>query len=184
MNAEAETLTEKGSLFSWGETRTKSVFSLKTYKWYGYDASKYTKYTSKPESAYKVDNKLVLDSEDDAAYAATSGELRMPLIAELRELVDTSNTVMVGETLNGVLGVRVTGRKTGNSIFIPCAGYRTDKYTFGEERILLLGADRSPYHVNGVCRFLIIENVYEGRTPTSRFESLSVHYGYRVRGVK
>lgn len=184
MNVEAESLTEKGSLFSWGETRSKTNFSIKTYKWYDYDASKYTKYTSKSEYAYKVDNKLVLDPEDDAAYVATSGEFRMPLIAELSELVDTSNTVMVGETLNGVLGVRITGRKTGNSIFIPCAEYQTDQYAFGADYITLLGADRSPYHVNGVCRFLIIENVRAGYTPTSRFESLSSHYGYRVRGVK
>lgn len=184
MNVEAETLTEKGSLFSWGETQTKTNFSIKTYKWYDYDASKYTKYTSKPESAYKVDNKLVLDPEDDAAYAATSGEFRMPLISELDELVDTSKTVMIGETLNGVLGVRITGRKTGNSIFIPCAEYQTDQYAFGADYITLLGADRSPYHVNGVCRILIIESVYEGRTPKFRFESLGAHYGYRVRGVK
>lgn len=108
----------------------------------------------------------------------------MPLISELSELVDTSNTVMVGETLDGVLGVRVTGRKTGNSVFIPCAGYQTSEHVFGDERIILLGADRSKGHVNGVCRFLIIENVYEGRTPTSRFEALSSFYGYRVRGVK
>lgn len=184
MNVEAETLTEKGSLFSWGETQAKTVFSLKTYKWYDYEAGKYTKYTTKTDNASKVDNKLVLDPEDDAAYAATSGEFRMPLISELSELVDTSNTVMVGETLDGVLGVRVTGRKTGNSVFIPCAGYQTSEHVFGDERIILLGADRSKGHVNGVCRFLIIENVYEGRTPTSRFEALSSFYGYRVRGVK
>ena len=81
-----------------------------------------TKYCT--DSSYgTVDNKTVLDPEDDVAHVKWGGSWRMPTKAEQDELRNKCSWQWT--TLNGVNGYRVTG-PNGNSIFLPVAGYRLD----------------------------------------------------------
>ena len=79
-----------------------------------------TKYCT--NSSYGVvDNKEILEPEDDVAHVKWGGDWRMPTRAEQDEL--RNNCTWEWTALNGVNGYRVTG-PNGNSIFFPVVGYR------------------------------------------------------------
>ena len=109
-----------GDYFAWGETEPKEDYSLYTYKWYNGSANTLTKYNN-DSSAGTVDNKTVLEPEDDVAHVKLGGKWRMPTDAEWTELSD--NCSWLGASLNGVYGCFVLATN-GNSIFIPAAGWR------------------------------------------------------------
>ena len=80
-----------------------------------------TKYCT--DSSYgTVDNKTVLDLEDDVAHVKWGGSWRMPTKAEQDEL--RKNCIWSWTTQNGVKGYKVTSKTNGNSIFLPAAGTR------------------------------------------------------------
>lgn len=84
-----------GEYFSWGEKARfmteKILFYWKDYKYYDAETQKYTKYIN--NSFYgPVDNKMILDPEDDAAHVIMGGDWRMPTIAEVDELVNPHYT--------------------------------------------------------------------------------------------
>ena len=113
---------EYGGYYAWGETEEKSNYSWSTYKWCNGSYNTMTKYCT--DSSYgTVDNKTVLDPEDDVAHVKWGGSWRMPTKAEQDELRNKCSWQWT--TLNGVNGYRVTG-PNGNSIFLPAAGYRLD----------------------------------------------------------
>jgi hypothetical protein len=81
-----------------------------------------TKYCA--DSSYGiVDNKIVLDLEDDAAYVNMGTEWRMPTYDEQVELL--TKCTWTWTTQDGVNGHKVTG-PNGKSIFLPAAGLRFD----------------------------------------------------------
>ena len=111
---------EYGGYYAWGETEEKENYSWSTYKWCNGSSSTMTKYCT--DSSYgAVDNKTVLDPEDDVAHVKWGGDWRMPTKAEQDEL--RNNCTWAWATQNGVNGYKVTG-PNGNSIFLPAAGYR------------------------------------------------------------
>lgn len=110
---------EFGGYYAWGETEEKTYFGLSSYKWYDYATFNMTKYCT--NSSYgTVDNKIVLDPEDDVAHVKWGGDWRMPTMDEYDELF--RECTWQWTTLKGVNGYRVTG-PNGNSIFLPAAGY-------------------------------------------------------------
>ena len=106
---------ETGNYFAWGETEPKMTYDWNTYKWCNGSESTLTKY-NKSSSYGTVDNKTVLDPEDDAARANWGGAWRMPTHAELLELCN--NCTWTSIELHGTYCYRVTG-PNGNSIFFP-----------------------------------------------------------------
>ena len=74
-----------------------------------------------------MDNKTVLDPEDDAAHVNWGDSWRMPTLDEWEELFN--NCTWTWTTQYGVNGRKVTG-PNGKSIFLPAAGYRYDTYLF------------------------------------------------------
>ena len=120
-NVGADAPEAHGDYFAWGETAPKDYYDWSTYKkWYNGSSSTITKYCT--DSSYgTVDNKKVLDLEDDAAYVNMGAEWRMPTYPELQELMNNCTTTWT--TQNGVYGRKVTG-PNGNSIFLPAAGFR------------------------------------------------------------
>ena len=111
---------EYGGYYAWGETEEKEDYSWSTYKWCNGSYNTMTKYCT--SSSYgTVDNKTVLDPEDDVAHVKWGGSWRMPTKAEQDEL--RTNCTWTWTTQNGVKGYKVTGTN-GNSIFLPAAGYR------------------------------------------------------------
>ena len=119
-NVGATTPTGYGDYFAWGETEPKTTYSWSTYKWCNGSRTTLTKYNT--SSGYgTVDNKTVLDPEDDAAAVNWGGAWRMPTDAEWTELCE--NCTWTWTTLNGKNGYEVIGAN-GNAIFLPAAGYR------------------------------------------------------------
>ena len=119
-NVGAETATDYGNYYAWGETETKTSFgSWKTYK-LGESSTTLTKYNS-------TDKKTVLESEEDVASVKWSSRCRIPTQAEFAELFDTTNctwtwtskTISSSETVSGYT---VKSKKNGKSIFIPASG--------------------------------------------------------------
>lgn len=117
-NVGASRPEDYGKYYAWGETKNNKI----RYKWHR-GKSKLTKYNTNPDYGI-VDNKEVLDSEDDAAHVNWGGKWRMPTEAEMKELKD--NCTWTWLTMqNGAKGMRVTG-PNGNSIILPAAGYYYD----------------------------------------------------------
>ena len=109
---------EYGDYFAWGETEPKNEFTWDNYKFGSSFTGPFSKYNASSDSG-PVDNKTVLEKEDDVARLALGGNWRMPTDEEWDELITTCTWEWVSE--NEVGGIRVTGPNR-NSIFIPAAG--------------------------------------------------------------
>ena len=112
-NVGATNPEEYGGYYAWGETEEKKNYDESTYKW---------RNGSSTSSYGTVDNKTVLDPEDDVAHVKWGGSWRMPTKAEQDEL--RNNCTWTWTTQNGVNGYKVTSKTNGNSIFLPAAGGR------------------------------------------------------------
>ena len=115
-----------GDYYAWGETEPKENYSWSTYKFRtsgdSYGNVKFSKYNSQ-SSFGPVDNKTVLEPEDDVASVKLGGKWRIPTDAEWTEL--RTKCTWTWTTQNGINGRLVTA-SNGNSIFLPAAGGRDD----------------------------------------------------------
>lgn len=111
---------EYGGYYAWGETEEKNVYEWETYKWCNGSDTTITKYCTN-ENYGVVDNKKILEPEDDVAYVKWGGNWRMPTAEEQMELMKNCKWQWV--FLNTTYGCKVTG-PNGNSIFLPATGYR------------------------------------------------------------
>lgn len=121
-NVGAAQPTEDGDLFQWGVTQPKEKQLMWQDDWDSYEWGKspnLTKYCVNSEGG-QVDNKTILDSEDDAATDCWGPMWRMPTrddAIELRrgctwELCDDFN----GTGVSGIVGTSIYN---GNKIFLP-----------------------------------------------------------------
>ena len=110
-NVGANAPEEYGDYFAWGETTTKETYDYDNCPTYGLSTS---------ELQY-IDSEGNLTAQYDAATANWGGTWRMPTYAEFNEL--RNNCTWTWTTQNGVNGYNVEG-PSGNSIFLPSAGYR------------------------------------------------------------
>ena len=122
-NVGASSPEEYGDYYAWGETemRLKGNYRWKDYKWGKGSWNNMTKYCNDSKFG-AVDDKTVLDSEDDVAHVRWGGNWRMPTRDEQDELRE--NCIWEWTNLNGKNGRKVTSKKNGNFIFLPAAGYR------------------------------------------------------------
>lgn len=125
MNVGAESETDYGYYFQWGDIVDKSNAdcSWKSYKYCNDSDTTLKKYNS--DSYYGiVDNKTTLEPEDDAATQIMGGNWRMPTEADFQEL--SRNTI--NEWVTNYKGSEVNGYKltssNGSSIFFPASGRR------------------------------------------------------------
>lgn len=113
---------EDGSLFAWGEVEPKkSNFDWASYKYSDGGWTGMTKYCTHRAYGWVLDNKNILDLEDDAAYVNWGGGWRMPKYSELEELINDCNWELM--TQNNVEGYRVIG-PNGNFIFFKLGSAR------------------------------------------------------------
>lgn len=102
MNIGAEEATDYGDYFAWGETEPKKDgnYHFTNYKWFSPDnGGFYVKY------ANYIDNKTLLDPDDDAAVMTWGGKWRMPTNEEIVELLDNCYWVWTEDYKNsGVAG--------------------------------------------------------------------------------
>ena len=178
-NVGASAPEEYGNYYAWGEVETKSSYSWGTYKWCNGSDNTLTKYCT--NSSYgTVDNKTVLDIEDDAAHVNLGGNWRMPTNLEYVELMSDCNWTWTAH--NGVDGYEITSKKNGNSIFIPAAGYYegTSMYYVGAYGNLWFSLinEKKPNLV-GVLYFHS-SSIFRGWSSNAN----NRYYGYSIRAVQ
>ena len=128
MNLGAESITDTGLYFQWGDTQGYTVAQVgngsdqKYFDWTDYKFSKngtttMTKYNS-------TDSKTVLDPEDDTVVAAWGGNWRMPTRDEFRNLINAVNREWVTNYQDsGVNGMLMTDKTDSSKIlFFPACG--------------------------------------------------------------
>lgn len=109
---------EYGGYYAWGETEEKDDYSWDTYKYCELNGDRYIE----PSEIIDIGSDIS-SSSYDVAHVKWGGKWRMPTDHEFFELSNSCSWQWT--TLNGVSGMRVTG-KNGNSIFLPAAGSRSD----------------------------------------------------------
>ena len=132
-NVGAETETDYGYYFQWGdiEDKSKSDCSWRTYKHYNGSSDTLTKYNNSTSFGETLDNKTTLGLEDDAARAHMGNDWRMPTRDEFRELFDYTNNEWISNyNGTGVNGRKFTSKTNGNSIFIPASERYKDFSTY------------------------------------------------------
>lgn len=115
---------EYGNYYAWGEIVPKNIYEWDTYKWCD-NSNSFTiiKYCTKRVYG-SIDNKIILDPEDDVAIVNTNDVWRIPTYNEWIELIDNCTWKWTKNYNNtGIKGRIVTGTNS-NSIFLPEAGYR------------------------------------------------------------
>lgn len=132
-NLGATSIEEYGNFYFWGDTDPITTGSKYKYVndcfYNGGGETKYLKYVSDGQYG-NVDNKVILDNVDDAAYLATGGDWSIPTEADIDELLQYCK--WEAAELNGKQGVKFTG-PNGNFIFLPNPGdYSTLLYTLWE----------------------------------------------------
>ena len=101
-----------GKYYAWGETTTKSDYSIRSYQYH--NGSEYVNIGSK-----------ISGTQYDVARAQWGGSWRMPTEAEFQELIDRCTWRWT--SYKGINGYKVTG-PNGNSIFLPAAGTPKGEY--------------------------------------------------------
>ena len=144
MNVGAESVTDYGDYFAWGETMpyyqegysqespcTHWIGGKSGYNWANYSLCNGTdtsmnKYCNSSSYGY-VDDKTELERFHDAASANWGGTWRIPTDAEWTWL--RNNCTWTWTTQGGVKGMLVRSNIAGytdNTIFLPAAGFRED----------------------------------------------------------
>jgi hypothetical protein len=140
MNVGATRPEEYGLYFAWGETTGYTsdtsdgrLFKWTNYKWCNHRIYLMTKYCTDSKKG-TIDNKTVLDLEDDAAHVNWGGSWVMPTSGEIDELL--ANTTSEWTTVNGIKGCKFTSKTNGNSIFLPAAGRSTSHLRKGRSPLI------------------------------------------------
>ncbi len=169
-NVGAETPTDYGQYFAWGEIAPKRTYTWKNYKFCkNGNYYKLTKYCD--GQAYgQVDNKDKLDLDDDAAAHYLGEGWRMPTMYEYRELCRNC------DYKDGVF----TSKINGNKISVPFAGWISDDGT-----PLLQGSigyywSSTRYPVN--LEFAVSCNFDDSRIMS--YERTLRYYGLPIRAVR
>ena len=170
-NIGAESTEDYGDYFAWGETEIKTDYSWQTYKWCNGSMSTINKYCTNANYG-TVDNKVVLEPEDDIAHIELGGNWRIPTEKEWTELLEECTWEWT--TQKGVDGYTVTSKKNGAQIFLPEASfwssfrYSTGGYYWSSS--LFLGISCAAYCVS--FKISEIKGMYTFR-----------YYGYSIRPV-
>ncbi len=124
VNIGSATEDAEGDYYAWGSLKQDEL-----YDWRAYDLSNddgvLRKYCYETEKGV-VDNKMVLDDEDDCAmqHANWGHGWRMPTETEVKELIN--NTTCECTTQNGNKVFKFTSKTTGNSIVMPATGVKLE----------------------------------------------------------
>lgn len=118
-NVGSPTPEQAGGYYAWGETNTKATYGVNNYRYPGHIGD-------------------IAGTEYDVAHTQWGDSWRMPTSEQMYELL--CNTNKKWSTYNGVEGYKFTGRN-GNSIFIPAAGYCSNRLGC-EENVYLWSSNR------------------------------------------
>ncbi len=125
-NIGANSPTDYGNYYAWGETEPKETYDWETYQYCNGSYTTLTKYCNDESFGLDgyTDSLTTLEASDDAATVNWGGNWSVPTQDEMQELIDNCDTTWTA--LNGVNGMLFTSRTNGNSIFLPAAGGHYD----------------------------------------------------------
>lgn len=181
-NVGAQSPEDSGDYFAWGETEPKRTYTENNYKFLDpkdvdLPLSEYrhkTKYTVEKERG-PVDNKTVLDPEDDVAHVKWKGSWRMPTIEEIDELIE--NCKWVWTYKNGKEGYLVISNMNANNIFLPAS----NSYVYnsvGSEPVGSYWSSTLRFNDDGVANYL----TFDQDRVTRRYQCFCF-FGLSVRPV-
>ena len=127
-NLGAQSWDQEGDLYAWGETQYKDEFSWNNYLWAA-DQEVLTKYTSSAlfTPNHQIDNKFLLDLEDDAAYVNWGTDWYTPTSKQWEELLYTCSWSFIYDDDDNVMGCVATGPNE-NSIYFPTSSSEPTYY--------------------------------------------------------
>ena len=115
-NLGANSATEVGDYYSWGELMPKN-----DYTWANYTLSEGTSDSIKKYNT--ADGMRILLPEDDVANVTLKGNWRMATVEEWEELLNASKKVEARDADNHLLGYMLISNVNGNIIYLPSSGY-------------------------------------------------------------
>ena len=120
-NLGATSEEESGLYYQWGDTVGYTATQVGVDKQFDWSDYKYNSGSSfNPTKYTSSDQKVQLDLEDDAVYAALGGNWRMPTLEDFEEL--TANTTTQVTSISGIQGMKLTSKNNSNYLFFPFAG--------------------------------------------------------------
>ena len=136
-NVGASNPADFGDFFAWGEIYPKYTYDWERYQFLESGTTNadvtFKKYNTETRRG-RVDRILTLEEDDDAATANWGAPWRTPTKQECVELVSKCKWTKRA-TVDGNVVYEVTG-PNGNSIFLPAAGFRSEK---GPEQVSISG---------------------------------------------
>ena len=124
-NVGADSPSDYGNYYAWGEIRAKFLCSWDRYKWCNGHEKSLSKYNTSDKYG-TVDNRTLLYDEDDVAHVKLGGNWRMPTKDEFDELLATKgneNYKWKWTSIKGHKGWKITFLLNKQSIFLPAAGH-------------------------------------------------------------
>lgn len=106
-----------GDYYAWGESSTKSDYSLETYKWYDVSTDRYTKYYKWSDWISGGDKVFKLKPEDDVARIKLGGAWRMPTLEEAEYMLRKCSTTE--KEVSGTAVYEVKGPNGNKILFLP-----------------------------------------------------------------
>ena len=189
MNVGANSVTDTGLYFSWGDTQgytAAQVGSGEGQKYFGWTDYKYNSGGTLPSAAdmtkyNSTDGKTMLEASDDAARANWGGSWRMPTKDEYAALFNAVNTAWTSSyNSSGVAGIICTDKTDSSKVlFFPACGFcgTGSVYTVGSSGTYwsssLYSSDVRNTHSLYLANFGVD---YQYNIPDR-------YYGYPVRGV-
>lgn len=178
MNIGANSETDYGLYFAWGETQgytTQQVGTDKIFNWNSYKfGSNINKYNS-------TDNLTRLEVDDDAANTYTGGDWHIPTSRQFEELLNTdyvNHNWITNYQESGINGVLFTSVSNGNTLFIPAAGQgRNSEIESVGEYSTIWSSDLSSSDSNAVSLSITSSDETSSTGFTSR------RFGKPIRGV-
>ncbi len=140
LNVGATKESDPGLFFQWGDTEGytsdqcgkgegQKVFTWEDYKWCNGSDTSITKYCTIGSYGI-VDNKIVLDLEDDGCHIHMGGDWRLPTGTNMQELIDNTNWEHV--TIEGMTGEKFTNKLDPSKyIFLPGADCYNGSFRLG-----------------------------------------------------
>lgn len=180
-NIGADTETDAGLYFQWGDTRGYTADQVgvdKIFDWAHYKfgtRDNLTKYNS-------TDGLTTLQSEDDAAHANMGEDWRMPTKEEYQELIDNTTSEWVTDYNSTGVSGRLFTAENGNTLFLPAARIAFENSIImesGQYWTSSLYQDDSS--VSSVSYYLYLIG---GEREDLDLYSVNRYLGFPIRGVK
>ena len=148
-NVGANTSTEVGSLFAWGETSAKTEFTWENYK-YGNAADSITKYciTTKNGKNGFTDGRTTLEDADDAAFVNWGSNWQTPTADDWCELKKNCSWEVICENTVAKY-IKISSYTTGQTLQLPLDSHNYGAYWSSS----LCNTDN--YHSDEACQILL-----------------------------